>query len=127
MIPAGLARALADRYRLERELGRGGMATVYLADDLKHRRKVAIKFMHPELAVEIGPARFICGRSRVGVAGRATRGTGVAWRGVGAVGVSETTMGAPLVHRTHCGGVDVPRSLLRCGPLHDTEPQRVGP
>jgi predicted ATPase/tRNA A-37 threonylcarbamoyl transferase component Bud32 len=59
MIPAGLARALADRYHLERELGRGGMATVYLADDLKHGRKVAIKFMHPELAAEIGPDRFL--------------------------------------------------------------------
>jgi non-specific serine/threonine protein kinase len=59
MIPADLARTLADRYRLERELGRGGMGTVYLADDLKHGRKVAIKFMHPELAAAIGPDRFL--------------------------------------------------------------------
>ena len=54
--PAG---AIADRYRIERELGRGGMATVWLADDLKHGRKVAIKFMHPEMAAAIGPDRFL--------------------------------------------------------------------
>ena len=45
-----LAAALADRYRIERELGRGGMATVYLAEDLKHHRQVAIKVLRPELA-----------------------------------------------------------------------------
>ena len=49
-IPEGLAAALADRYRLERELGVGGMATVYLAEDLKHHRPVAIKVLRPELA-----------------------------------------------------------------------------
>ena len=54
-----LAAALADRYRLERELGAGGMATVYLADDLKHRRKVAIKVLRPELAAALGPDRFL--------------------------------------------------------------------
>ena len=42
-----LSAALADRYRLERELGEGGMATVYLAEDVRHRRKVAIKVLHP--------------------------------------------------------------------------------
>jgi len=51
--------ALADRYRLERELGRGGMATVYLAEDLKHRRKVAIKVLDPVLAEVIGARRFL--------------------------------------------------------------------
>ena len=45
-ILAILNHALGDRYVLEREIGRGGMATVYLAEDLKHRRKVAIKVMH---------------------------------------------------------------------------------
>ena len=45
-----LAAALADRYRIERELGQGGMATVYLADDLKHEREVALKVLRPELA-----------------------------------------------------------------------------
>ena len=58
-LPDSLATALADRYRIERELGRGGMATVYLADDLKHRRKVALKVMRPELAAAIGPDRFL--------------------------------------------------------------------
>jgi serine/threonine-protein kinase len=54
-----LAVALADRYRIERELGQGGMATVYLAEDLKHDRKVAIKVLRPELAAVIGAERFL--------------------------------------------------------------------
>ena len=54
-----IAAALADRYRLERELGQGGMATVYLAEDLKHRRRVAVKVLRPELAESIGGARFL--------------------------------------------------------------------
>ena len=54
-----LGVALSDRYRLERELGQGGMATVYLAEDLKHRRKVAIKVLHPELSAVIGGERFL--------------------------------------------------------------------
>jgi tetratricopeptide (TPR) repeat protein len=51
--------ALADRYRIERELGSGGTATVYLARDLKHSRQVAIKVLRPELAAAIGPERFL--------------------------------------------------------------------
>jgi len=54
-----LAAALADHYRIERELGQGGMATVYLAQDLKHDRKVAIKVLRPELAAVIGAERFL--------------------------------------------------------------------
>lgn len=54
-----LDTALADRYTLEREIGRGGMATVYLALDLKHDRPVALKIMHPELAATVGPERFL--------------------------------------------------------------------
>ena len=54
-----LKSALADRYRIDRELGAGGMATVYLAHDLKHDRKVAIKVLKPELAAVIGGARFL--------------------------------------------------------------------
>jgi eukaryotic-like serine/threonine-protein kinase len=56
---ARLAAALADRYHLERELGQGGMATVYLAHDLKHDRKVAIKVLKPELAAVLGGDRFV--------------------------------------------------------------------
>jgi len=54
-----LAAALADRYRIERELGQGGMATVYLAEDLKHHRQVAIKVLKPELAAVLGADRFV--------------------------------------------------------------------
>jgi hypothetical protein len=54
-----LAAALADRYRIERELGAGGMATVFLAEDLKHDRKVAIKVLKPELAAVLGAERFV--------------------------------------------------------------------
>jgi Tol biopolymer transport system component/tRNA A-37 threonylcarbamoyl transferase component Bud32 len=54
-----LSAALADRYRLERELGQGGMATVYLAQDLKHDRQVAIKVLKPELAAVLGADRFV--------------------------------------------------------------------
>jgi len=57
--PELLTSALADRYRIERELGRGGMASAYLADDLKHGRKVAIKVLRPELAATIGQERFL--------------------------------------------------------------------
>jgi eukaryotic-like serine/threonine-protein kinase len=53
-----LASGLADRYRIERELGRGGMATVFLAQDLRHDRPVALKVLHPELAHALGPERF---------------------------------------------------------------------
>ncbi len=56
---AGLQGALADRYTIERELGHGGMATVYLAQDRKHRRPVAIKVLKPELAAALGPERFL--------------------------------------------------------------------
>ncbi|HSG48283.1 MAG TPA: protein kinase, partial [Longimicrobiales bacterium] len=58
-VPPRLSAALADRYRIHRELGAGGMATVYLADDLKHDRKVAIKVLRPELAAVIGGERFV--------------------------------------------------------------------
>ena len=54
-----LKPALADRYQNERELGQGGMATVYLARDLKHDRQVAIKVLKPELAAVIGAERFL--------------------------------------------------------------------
>ncbi len=54
-----LKAALADRYRIERELGTGGMATVYLAEDLKHDRKVAVKVLKPELAAVLGAERFV--------------------------------------------------------------------
>ena len=57
-IPPRLSSALASSYRFERELGKGGMATVYLAEDVKHRRMVAVKVLRPELAQAIGPTRF---------------------------------------------------------------------
>jgi serine/threonine-protein kinase len=92
MTPAALAAALADRYRIERELGAGGMATVYLAEDLRHKRQVAIKVLRPDLTAALGADRFmqeieIAARlqhphilglidSGVAEAGRETRDTG---------------------------------------------------
>jgi tRNA A-37 threonylcarbamoyl transferase component Bud32 len=55
---ARLTAALADRYKIEREIGAGGMATVYLAEDVRHRRKVAVKVLRPELAATLGSDRF---------------------------------------------------------------------
>src|SRR3954465_11317903 len=56
---SGLREGLRDRYEFERELGRGGMATVFLARDLKHDRPVALKVLHPELAASLGGDRFL--------------------------------------------------------------------
>ena len=58
-VPDRLSSALANRYRVERELGQGGMATVYLAHDLKHDRDVAIKVLHPDLGAALGGERFL--------------------------------------------------------------------
>src|SRR5262245_51585221 len=57
-VPESVRDALADRYAIERELGRGGMAIVYLAKDLRHDRPVALKVLLPELAATLGPERF---------------------------------------------------------------------
>jgi serine/threonine-protein kinase len=57
--PVSLVEALRDRYTIERELGRGGMATVYLAQDLRHRRRVAVKVLRPELGAVVGTERFL--------------------------------------------------------------------
>lgn len=56
--PAALSAALADRYTVGPELGRGGMATVYAAEDLRHRRRVALKVLDPELGAMLGAERF---------------------------------------------------------------------
>lgn len=58
-VVARIAAEVVDRYRIDREIGAGGMATVYLAEDIRHRRKVAIKVLHPELSAVIGPDRFL--------------------------------------------------------------------
>src|ERR1041384_8028897 len=65
--PPPIAAALSDRYRLDQELGQGGMATVYLAHDLKHDREVAVKVLRPELAAVLGRERFL---AEVGLAAR---------------------------------------------------------
>ena len=58
-LPSRLTTALADRYSIDSEIGSGGMATVYLAQDLKHDRKVAVKVLKPELAAVLGAERFL--------------------------------------------------------------------
>ena len=58
-LPDILQESLAGRYTIERELGRGGMATVYLAEDVRHRRRVALKVVHAELSAVLGPDRFL--------------------------------------------------------------------
>jgi serine/threonine-protein kinase len=65
--PFPIAAALADRYTVERELGRGGMATVYLAEEKKHGRKVAIKVLRPEITAALGTERFL---REIGIAAR---------------------------------------------------------
>ncbi|MEP6705738.1 MAG: protein kinase, partial [Acidobacteriota bacterium] len=54
-----LREALADRYTIDREIGRGGMASVYLAQDVRHGRPVALKLLHRELGAAIGAERFL--------------------------------------------------------------------
>jgi len=68
-IPAALREALADRYAIDDEIGRGGMATVYGANDLRHGRRVAIKVLRPELVATFGPERFL---REIGIAARLT-------------------------------------------------------
>src|ERR1035437_5672236 len=58
-VAARLAAAVTGRYTIERELGRGGMATVFLARDVKHGRSVAIKVLNPDLAASLGAERFL--------------------------------------------------------------------
>ncbi|HEU4525085.1 MAG TPA: serine/threonine-protein kinase [Gemmatimonadales bacterium] len=57
--PDSVAHALRDRYTLQRELGRGGMAVVYLAQDVRHNRPVALKLLHPDVAAALGSDRFV--------------------------------------------------------------------
>src|SRR5688572_7254737 len=68
-VPTALRDALADRYRIDAEIGRGGMATVYGADDLRHDRRVAIKVLRPELVASLGTERFL---REIGIAARLT-------------------------------------------------------
>ena len=68
-VPAALRDALAERYAIDDEIGRGGMATVYGADDLRHGRRVAIKVLRPELVANLGPERFL---REIGIAARLT-------------------------------------------------------
>ena len=57
--PLRLQAALSDRYRIEREVGQGGMARVYLAEDLRHQRRVAVKVLRADLSAVLGGGRFL--------------------------------------------------------------------
>jgi serine/threonine protein kinase len=70
-----LTQALSGRYEVERELGAGGMATVYLARDLRHHRRVAIKVLRPELGAVLGAERFLSEIQGVRSGRRTTRGS----------------------------------------------------
>jgi hypothetical protein len=85
-----LSNALADHYRIEHHLGEGGMSTVYLAEDLKHRRKVAVKVLRPELAAG--------DRRRAGIGpGREWIGSGASDGGSELVRGSATAVGEPMM------------------------------
>src|SRR3990172_4292088 len=58
-LPGGLQESLALRYHIDREVGGGGMVAVFLAEDLRHHGRVALKVLRPELAAETGPERFV--------------------------------------------------------------------
>jgi serine/threonine-protein kinase len=59
IVTEDLERLLGDRFHIEREIARGGMARVYLAHDIKHDRQIALKVMHPEIALALGRERFL--------------------------------------------------------------------
>jgi serine/threonine protein kinase len=101
-----LAASLAGRHRIERELGAGGMATVYLAQDLKHGRKVAVKVLREEFSTSLGKERFL--REIKGAGGWAAR-----WP------MTRSARSAPT--RTIFGCASIPsrrrsRSSTACGP-----------
>lgn len=83
-----LAAALADRYRVEREPGQGGMATVYLAQDIRHRRKVALKVFWPDLAAVIGAEWFLKEIEQVGGGVNLVGDPGLAHRVAGRTGTA---------------------------------------
>jgi serine/threonine protein kinase len=105
---SSLATALADRFRLERELGRGGMATVYLARDLKHDRLVALKVLRHELAAAIGVERFL---REIQIAARLSHPHIVPLHDSGAVG------GLPYYVMPYIDGESLRTRLQREGPL----------
>ncbi len=78
-IATRLTTALADRYTVTRELGQGGMATVYLAHDIKHDRDVAIKVLHPDLGAALGGERFLTEIRFIKPPARATMSVVLEW------------------------------------------------
>ena len=88
-VPDHLSAAVADRYHIERELGEGGMATVYLAQDLRHRRRVAIKVLKPAIAMSLGHGRFL---REIEVAARLTHPHILPLLDSGAVGTDPPTL-----------------------------------
>ena len=123
-----LTAALAGRYRVERQLGQGGMATVYLARDLKHDRNVAIKVLHPDLARSLSAERFL---REIGITARlnhphilALLDSGEAANGEVLYYVMPVATGESLRHRLARDGAlsidkvakDAPSVATRCPP-----------
>ena len=106
-----LQAALAQRYRVERELGQGGMATVYLAEDLRHHRNIVMKVLLPDLAASIGAKRR-CSRRSFSVRSRRPRGGERATRGPTRPNCAGATRGTSTPGSALCSrGPASPRAL----------------
>lgn len=114
--------ALSDRYEIRHELGRGGTATVYLADDRKHGRKVAIKVLHPDVAASIGPDRFL---REIEIAARLHHPHILALFDSGRIAATDTDAELLYYVMPHAEGESLRDRMSREGPLPVAEAVRI--